>query len=78
MQRTEAAKCCAYPHKALTWRENAQTEGEQDPATEVAVTIVVILKLLTDLTVNLIPGQTTHKRCISREFKKIYLDVYEY
>lgn len=35
------------------WK-NAQTQRQQDPAPEVAVAVVVVLKLLTDLTVNLI------------------------
>ena len=48
-----------YLHEALTRRKNTQTERQQDPAAEVAVAIVVFLKLLADLTVNLIPAQTT-------------------
>ena len=54
--------CCTHLYKTLTGRENAQTEGQQDPATEVAVTIAVVLKLLADLTVNLISAQTTDKK----------------
>lgn len=65
--RISRRNCCTYPHKALTRRENAQTEGQQDPTAEVAVAIVVILKLLADLTVNLIPGQTTDQCSINRE-----------
>lgn len=48
-----------YSGKALTGWENAQTEGQQDPAAQVAVAIVVLLQLLADLTVNLVSGQTT-------------------
>jgi len=55
---------CSYPNKAITRREDAQTEGQQDPATEVAVAIVVVLKLLADLTVNFIPGQTTYMNIV--------------
>lgn len=53
----------------LTRWENAQTERQQDPAAEVAVTIVVILQLFADLTVNLISGKTTDKCCKSSEQK---------
>lgn len=45
----------------LTRWENAQTERQQDPAAEVAVTIVVILQLFADLTVNLISEKTADK-----------------
>lgn len=48
-----------YFGKDLTGGENAQTEGQQDPAAQVAVAIVVLLQLLADLTVNLVSGQTT-------------------
>lgn len=48
-----------YSGKALTGWENAQTEGQQDPAAKVAVAIVVLLQLLADLTVNLVSGQIT-------------------
>lgn len=51
----------------LTRWENAQTERQQDPAAEVAVTIVVILQLFADLTVNLISGMTTDTCCKSSE-----------
>lgn len=47
-----------YPDEALSGGENAQTEREQDPPTEVAASIVVIVKLLADLTVDLVPTKT--------------------
>lgn len=46
-----------HPHEALTGRKHSQAEGQQDPATHAAVGVAVILKLLADLTENLIPVQ---------------------
>lgn len=61
---------CTHLYKTLTGRENAQAEGQQDPAAEVAVTIAVVLKLLADLTVNLVSEQTTGKKSFLQKMKK--------
>lgn len=40
--------------ETLAWWEDAQTEGQQDPATQEAVATEVVLQLLADLTVDLV------------------------
>lgn len=75
--RCQNKHCCTHPYKAITWRENAQAERQQDPTAVVAVAIVVILKLLADLTVNLVPGQKRQNDLLT-EKGKTYLDVCDF
>lgn len=52
-----AEKVFTHPREAITGRKHSQAEGQQNPATQAAVGVAVILKLLADLTENLIPVQ---------------------
>lgn len=44
-------------HEEVGWRENAQTDGEKDPAFHAAPRALVFYQLFTDLAVNLIPAK---------------------
>lgn len=48
--------------KEVCWRENPQTDGEENPPLHTIPPVIVFQQLFTDLTIDLIPAQRENQK----------------